>query len=87
MSISARHLVAGAIEIPSLPEVFLKVTEIINSTQYSAADIGRVISNDYLQERILFQESPHDAPLRRRGPHPLTVQLHCRGLFTIPIAS
>lgn len=54
MSISPRELVAGAIEIASLPEIFLKINEMIDSPRYSAADIGRVISNDTaLSARLL----------------------------------
>lgn len=46
MSISPRELVSGAIEIASLPEIFLRVNEMIDSPRHSAADIGRVISHD-----------------------------------------
>jgi len=54
MSISPRELVAGAIEIASLPEIFLKINEMIDSPHHSAADIGRVISNDTaLSARLL----------------------------------
>ena len=54
MSISPRELVAGAIEIASLPEIFLKINEMIDSPRHSAADIGRVISNDTaLSARLL----------------------------------
>jgi len=54
MSISPRELVAGAVEIASLPEVFLKINEMIDSPRHSAADIGRVISNDAaLSARLL----------------------------------
>jgi putative nucleotidyltransferase with HDIG domain len=54
MSISPRELVAGAVEIASLPEVFLKINEMIDSPRHSAADIGRVISNDTaLSARLL----------------------------------
>lgn len=54
MSISPRELVSGAIEIASLPEIFLKVNEMIDSPRHSAADIGRIISNDAaLSARLL----------------------------------
>jgi len=54
MSISPRELVSGAIEIASLPEVFLKVNEMIDSPRHSAADIGRVIGHDAaLSARLL----------------------------------
>jgi len=54
MSISPRELVAGAIEIASLPEIFLKINEMIDSPRHSAADIGPVISNDAaLSARLL----------------------------------
>jgi putative nucleotidyltransferase with HDIG domain len=54
MSISPRELIAGAIEIASLPEIFLKINEMIDSPRHSAADIGRVISNDTaLSARLL----------------------------------
>ena len=54
MSISPRELVAGAVEIASLPEIFLKINEMIDSPRHSAADIGRVISNDSaLSARLL----------------------------------
>lgn len=54
MSISPRELVSGAVEIASLPEVFLKVNEMIDSPRHSAADIGRVISHDApLSARLL----------------------------------
>ena len=46
MSITPRDLVTGVVEIASLPEVFLKVSEMINSPYDSAADIGRVLGND-----------------------------------------
>jgi putative nucleotidyltransferase with HDIG domain len=54
MSISPRELVSGAIEIASLPEIFLKVNEMIDSPRHSAADIGRIISHDAaLSARLL----------------------------------
>ena len=54
MSISPRELVSGAIEIASLPEIFLKINEMIDSPRHSAADIGHVISNDAaLSARLL----------------------------------
>ena len=54
MSISPRELVAGAIEIASLPEIFLQINEMIDSPRHSAADIGRVLSNDpSLSARLL----------------------------------
>jgi putative nucleotidyltransferase with HDIG domain len=54
MSISPRELVSGTIEIASLPEIFLKVNEMIDSPRHSAADIGRVISHDAaLSARLL----------------------------------
>ena len=37
MSISPRELVSGTIEIASLPEIFLKVNEMIDSPRHSAA--------------------------------------------------
>lgn len=46
MSLSPKEMVAGAIEIASLPEVFLRVNEMIDSPRYSAADIGHVIGRD-----------------------------------------
>src|SRR3569623_1140400 len=45
-SLSPRELVTGTIELASLPEVFLRVNEMIDSTRYTAADIGHVISRD-----------------------------------------
>jgi putative nucleotidyltransferase with HDIG domain len=54
MSISPRELVSGTIEIASLPEIFLRVNEMIDSPRHSAADIGRVISHDAaLSARLL----------------------------------
>lgn len=54
MSISPRELVSGTIEIASLPEVFLKVNEMIDSPRHSAADIGRIINHDAaLSARLL----------------------------------
>ncbi|HHM05767.1 MAG TPA: HDOD domain-containing protein [Gammaproteobacteria bacterium] len=54
MSISPRELVAGTVEIASLPEVFLRVNEMIDSPRYSAADIGKVIGQDpALSARLL----------------------------------
>lgn len=54
MSISPRELVSGAIEIASLPEIFLKINEMIDSPRHSAADIGRVIGHDApLSARLL----------------------------------
>src|SRR3569833_2554535 len=46
MSLSPRELVTGTIELASLPEVFLRVNEMIDSPRYTAADIGHVISRD-----------------------------------------
>src|SRR3569832_1250973 len=46
MSLSPKELVTGAIELASLPEVFLRVNEMIDSPRYAAADIGHVISRD-----------------------------------------
>lgn len=46
MSLSPKELVAGTIELASLPDVFLRVNEMIDSPRYSAADIGHVISRD-----------------------------------------
>lgn len=46
MSLSPKELVTGAIELASLPEVFLRVNEMIDSPRYTAADIGHVISRD-----------------------------------------
>lgn len=54
MSISPRELVAGAIEIASLPEIFLRVNEMIDSPRHSAADIGHTICHDAaLSARLL----------------------------------
>src|SRR3569832_1737643 len=46
MRLSPKELVTGAIELASLPEVFLRVNEMIDSPRYTAADIGHVISRD-----------------------------------------
>lgn len=46
MSLSPKELVTGTIELASLPEVFLRVNEMIDSPRYTAADIGSVISRD-----------------------------------------
>ncbi len=46
MSITPRELVAGTIEIATLPEVFLRINEMIDSPRHSAADIGNVIMQD-----------------------------------------
>src|SRR3569832_1342136 len=46
MSLSPKELVTGAIVLASLPEVFLRVNEMIDSPRYTAADIGHVISRD-----------------------------------------
>lgn len=46
MTISPREIVAGTLHLVSLPEVFLRVNEMIDNPHYSAADIGRVISQD-----------------------------------------
>jgi putative nucleotidyltransferase with HDIG domain len=54
MSITPRDLVIGEVGIASLPEVFMKVSEMISSPHHSAADIGRVLSNDTaLSARLL----------------------------------
>jgi putative nucleotidyltransferase with HDIG domain len=54
MSIIPRDLVTGVVEIASLPEVLMKVSEMINSPHHSAVDIGRVLSNDTgLSARLL----------------------------------
>lgn len=46
MIINPRELVAGTIHLVSLPEIFLRVNEMIDNPHYSAADIGRVIGQD-----------------------------------------
>lgn len=46
MTISPREIVTGILHLASLPEVFLRVNEMIDNPHYSAADIGRVISQD-----------------------------------------
>src|SRR3569832_1443261 len=46
MRLSPKELVTGAIELASLPEVFIRVNEMIDSHRYTAADIGHVISRD-----------------------------------------
>lgn len=46
MTISPRELVAGAIHLVSLPEVFLRVNQMVDDPRHSAADIGRVLSQD-----------------------------------------
>ncbi len=46
MTVSPHEIVAGIIHLVSLPEVFLRVNEMIDNPHYSAADIGRVISQD-----------------------------------------
>src|SRR3569623_2057346 len=46
MSLSPKELVTGAIELASLPEVFLRVNEMNDSPRSTAADIGHVINRD-----------------------------------------
>lgn len=46
MAISPRELVADALHLISLPEIFLRVNEIVNDPTHSAADIGRVLNQD-----------------------------------------
>jgi len=40
------ELVKGVVSIASLPSVYLRVTDVINDPRSSAADVGRVISED-----------------------------------------
>jgi len=46
MGLTAREIVAGTVEVASLPEVFLRVNEMVESPRYSASDIGRLIGKD-----------------------------------------
>jgi putative nucleotidyltransferase with HDIG domain len=46
MTISPHELVAGSVELATLPEVFIRVNEMIDDPHYSNSDIGRVIMND-----------------------------------------
>ena len=45
-TIVARDLARGAIELVSLPEIFIKVNEMVENPKYSASAIGAVIEND-----------------------------------------
>lgn len=46
MVLTAREIVAGTVEVTSLPEVFLRVNEMVESPRYSASDIGRLLGKD-----------------------------------------
>ncbi len=46
MSLTAREIVSGTIDVASLPEVFIRINEMVENPHYSASDIGRVISKD-----------------------------------------
>lgn len=46
MGLTAREIVAGTVEVASLPEVFVRVNEMVDSPHYSSSDIGRLISKD-----------------------------------------
>ncbi|RMD80417.1 MAG: HDOD domain-containing protein [Gammaproteobacteria bacterium] len=44
--VTPRELVAGAVEVASLPEVYHRLAEMIDSPRHSAADIARVLEKD-----------------------------------------
>ena len=46
MGLTAREIVAGTVEVASLPDVFLRVNEMVENPRYSASDIGRLIDKD-----------------------------------------
>lgn len=46
MTISPRELVADTLHLISLPEIFLRVNEIVDDPYHSPADFGRVLSHD-----------------------------------------
>jgi putative nucleotidyltransferase with HDIG domain len=46
MNLTAREIVSGTVEVASLPEVFIRINEMVENPHYSASDIGRVISRD-----------------------------------------
>lgn len=46
MSLTAREIVAGTVEVASLPEICLRVNEMVDNPRYSASDIGRIIGTD-----------------------------------------
>lgn len=46
MTVQARELVKGIAKLASLPEVCVRVNEMVDDPRSSAADIGRVISRD-----------------------------------------
>lgn len=46
MGLTAREIVAGTVEVASLPEVFLRINDMVESPRYSASDIGRFLGKD-----------------------------------------
>ena len=46
MKISPRDLVAGSTEVASLPEIFIRINEMVDDPSCSTIDIGKVIGTD-----------------------------------------
>jgi len=46
MTLTAREIVAGTVEVASLPEIFIRINEMVDNPHYSASDIGRMLSKD-----------------------------------------
>lgn len=46
MNLTPRELLAGSLELASLPEVFTRVNDMLDDPHSSASDIGKVISDD-----------------------------------------
>jgi len=46
MKLTARELLTGDVKLASLPEIFTRVNELIDDPKSSAADIGKLISED-----------------------------------------
>lgn len=46
MPITARELLYGEIELPSLPEVFIKSSELLDNPRSNSNDIGEVVATD-----------------------------------------
>lgn len=46
MNLTAREIVSGTVEVASLPEIFIRINEMVENPHYSASDIGRMISKD-----------------------------------------
>ncbi len=53
-----QDLVKGSIKLVSLPEIFIKINEMVDDPTASASDVGRVICQDPALTARLLQSPP-----------------------------